>query len=276
MSSNDSIVLEEVRAALAALVPGVNLHGLFELAGIAVAVAFFLRAARTRRRLDDELVAILLGALICGAAFARLSVLGRYLEVAAEPSLVGFLVAGGQSVLGGLAGAYVGVLLTKRLIGYRLGTGDLFAPAVALGLGVGRFGCLLTEPPGAPTGFSWGVMFPAERAASFPELPAAWAGVPLHPSFAYEIAFHFAACAALVALRRERRFEGELLKLYLLAYAVFRFAVEAVRGNPVWWAGLTRSQLFLIPSSLLLAATLVRSARRRKALAPVLLEPADA
>lgn len=268
--------LEHMRAAQAALLPGVNLHGLFELAGIVAAVAFVVATARQRRRLDDELVAILLGALICGAAFARLSVLGRYLEVAADPSLVGFLVAGGQSVLGGLAGAYLGVLLTKRLIGYRQGTGDLFAPAVALGLGVGRVGCLLTEPPGAPTGFSWGVMFPAERAASFPEFPAAWAGVPLHPSFAYEIAFHFAAFAVLLRLGRERRFEGDLLKLYLLAYALFRFAVEAVRGNPVWWAGLTRSQLFLIPSGLLLAATLYRSARRRKALPPALPEPADA
>lgn len=269
------MLLEHTRAALAALLPGVNLHGLFELAGTAVAVTSFVRRARQRRWLDDDLVAILLGALICGAVFARLSVLGSYLEVADQPSLRGFVLAGGQSVLGGLAGAYFGVLLTKRLIGYRQATGDLFAPVVALGIGVGRFGCLLAEPPGVPTNLPWGVTFPAERAAHFPHFPAAWVGVPLHPSFAYEIAFHFLACAVLLRLARRGRFAGDLLKLYLLAYALFRFAVEMVRGNAVWWAGLTRSQLFLIPSALLLAGALYRSARRRAA-APPVLETADA
>jgi hypothetical protein len=55
---------------------------------------------------------------------------------------------------------------------------------------------------------------------------------------------------------------GELFKVYLLAYAAFRFLVEFVRGNEVVWAGLTRSQLFLIPSILLLAGYFVRLNRR--------------
>jgi prolipoprotein diacylglyceryltransferase len=66
------------------------------------------------------------------------------------------------------------------------------------------------------------------------------AGVPLHPSFAYEIIFQALAFAALVALRKRITTPGELFKLYLAAYAVFRFAVEFVRGNEVVWAGLTR------------------------------------
>jgi phosphatidylglycerol:prolipoprotein diacylglycerol transferase len=39
---------------------------------------------------------------------------------------------------------------------------------------------------------------------------------------------------------------------------VFRFGVEFVRGNDVVWAGLTRPQLFLLPTSLLLLAYFVR------------------
>jgi prolipoprotein diacylglyceryltransferase len=55
---------------------------------------------------------------------------------------------------------------------------------------------------------------------------------------------------------------GELFKLYLTAYAVFRFAVEFVRGNEVAFAGLTRPQLFLLVALPFAGWHLVRQARR--------------
>jgi phosphatidylglycerol:prolipoprotein diacylglycerol transferase len=229
-------------------------HGAFVALGTLVAVIVFLAEARRRRTLDDRLFMILTGTLFCGGVAAKLSTSWRYLVAAPDPTLAGVLLYGGKSVLGGLAGAYLGAILTKRLIGYRAPTGDVFAPAVALGIGIGRFGCLLTETPGRPTGLPWGVTVGAARAALIPGFPPAWIGVPLHPSFVYEIAFHFAMLAVLLRLRRRSDLRGELFKVYLLAYAVFRFLIEFVRGNEIVWAGLTRSQLFLIPSTLLLAA----------------------
>jgi prolipoprotein diacylglyceryltransferase len=234
------------------------LHGFFVLLATGAATVLFLLDSRRRGRLDDRLVAVVLGTLIGGALAARVSTLWRYVTLTADPTLLGALLRGGQSVLGGLAGAYLGAVLTKRLIGMREDTGDLFAPAVALGIGIGRFGCLLTEPPGTPTGLSFGVTISAQQAARFPTFPAAWAAVPLHPSFAYEIVFHLAAFVVLRRLRRRPALEGSLFKLYLLSYALFRFAVEFVRGNPAVWAGLSFSQLFLIPSSLCLAWALRR------------------
>ena len=248
------------------------IHGLFVLLGTGAAVAFFLAEARRRRALDDRLFMVLVGGLVCGAVAARLGVLGRYLALDPDPTLAGLLLRGGQSVLGGLAGAYLGVLLSKRLVGYRASTGDLFAPAVALGLALGRIGCLLTEPPGRPTGSSWGLVVHEPM----PALPDAWVGVPLHPSYAYEIAFHAAAFLALLRLRaRPGLAPGDLFKLYLFAYALFRFAVEFVRANPAVALGLTGSQLFLLPTTLLLAGSwLLR--RRRLAPGPPALETADA
>ncbi len=238
-------------------------HGAFVALGTLAAVTVFLAEARRRRTLDDRLFMILTGALFCGAVAAKLSTAWRYLAAASAPSLAGMLLYGGKSVLGGLAGAYLGAIATKRLLRYRAPTGDVFAPAVALGIGIGRFGCLLTETPGTPTGLPWGMTVGAARAALIPGFPAAWTGVPLHPSFVYEIAFHFAMLAVLLRLRRRPDLQGELFKVYLLAYAVFRFLIEFVRGNEVVWAGLTRSQLFLIPSTLLLAAYFVRRFVRR-------------
>jgi len=244
-------------------------HGVFVLLGTAAALAVLAGEARRRRRLEPDLLIVVLGALGCGALAAKLSTVWPYLQAAPEPSLQGILVDGGKSVLGGLAGAYFGVLATKRLLGYRQATGDLFAPAVALGIGIGRIGCLLTEPPGTPTGSSWGIALGASQAARLPGFPSGWVGVPLHPSFAYEIVFHFAALAALLRLRRRPELSGSLFKLYLLAYALFRFAVELVRGNQVVWLGLTRSQLFLIPSAVALAVELWHRRRPGGAVPPL-------
>lgn len=238
-------------------------HSFFVLLGVAVATAIFLYEARRRQMLEERLFGIIAGTLFCGAVGAKLSTLGIYVSLADEPSLLGMLVNGGKSILGGLAGAYVGALLFKWVLGYRERTGDLFAPAVALGMAVGRFGCLLTEQIGTPTNLPWGITLSASLAARIPNCPLCAPGMRLHPSFAYEIIFH-AVMFGLIWwwLRPRIVVKGELLKIYLLAYALFRFAVEFVRGNEVVWQGLTRSQLFLIPSTLLLVWYFVRQQRR--------------
>ncbi len=218
-------------------------HDFFVLLGVLAGVALVFHEARRRDMLDDRLLLILAGSLVCGAAAARLSALWRYAAVAPDPSVVEFVTRGGRSILGGLAGAYAGALVTKRLIGYPRPTGDVFAPAVALAMAIGRWGCFFTELPGTPTTLPWAVRLD---------------GVPRHPSFLYESAFQGAMFCWLWWWGRPHvRVPGDLFKIYLLAYAVFRFLVEFVRGNDVVWAGLTRPQLFLIPATAALIAYFV-------------------
>ena len=181
----------------------------------------------------------------------------------AEFSIQGILIHGGKSVVGGLAGAYFGALLTKRLIGYRHKTGDTFAPAVALGIAVGRVGCFLTEQIGTPTGSPWGLTPPADAAAEIPNCPQCLLGVPLHPSFLYEIAFCLIAFAVLLAIRDRIPVPGELFKLFLLGYGLFRFGVEFVRGNPEMALGLTGTQLFLLATMPLLIGYFIAQLARR-------------
>src|SRR6185295_18661856 len=136
---------------------GVTRHGVFVLLGVIVATVLYLRAARRARRLDDDHLAVLAGALIGGVLFAKLGVIWRYLGDGAGHSLADLALRGGQSVLGGLAGAYLGALAIKRVIGMRRSTGELFAAPVALGISIGRVGCLLTEIPGRPADLPWSV-----------------------------------------------------------------------------------------------------------------------
>src|SRR6185369_6310414 len=161
------------------------------------------------------------------AVGAKLGTGWRYVTITHDHSLAGILARGGRSIVGGLAGAYVGALLTKRFVGYRRRTGDLFAPAVALGMAIGRIGCFLSEQVGTPTTLPWGLRLSDATLARIPNCPYCRPGVALHPSFLYEIAFHLVMFFVLVTYLRPRvRVDGDLFKIYLLAYAVFRFFVE--------------------------------------------------
>ncbi|MCW2846726.1 MAG: diacylglyceryl transferase [Marmoricola sp.] len=244
---------------------GVPTHALFVGLGVVAAVVVFVHEARRRGHTDDRLLIVVTGALVGGALFMRLGTWAQHLDLRENASLAEQWVYGNRSILGGLVGAWLGVHVAKRLCGYQLRTGDLFAPAVALGMGVGRIGCLLTELPGTPTGSAWGITLDRADAARLGAAP----GVPLHPSFAYEIVFHLVAFAAIwFWLRRRDLPPGEIFVLYVAAYGVFRFLVEFVRGNEAVWHGLTRPQLFLavtVPLVLLRIALRVRSGAYRPA-----------
>ena len=157
------------------------------------------------------------GALVGGALFMRLGTWLQHVDLRQNATLAEQWAYGNRSILGGLVGAWLGVHVAKRLSGYRPRTGDLFAPAVALGMAVGRIGCLLTEQPGTrrAAGGSPSTSGRAHRLAG---------RLPLHPSFLYEIAFHLAAFAAIWWWLRHRPLPpGEIFVWYVAAYGVFRF-----------------------------------------------------
>lgn len=229
-------------------------HELFVALGVAVAAGVFFVEARRRGQSDERLLHVVLGAVMGGALFMRLGTWLQHIDLRDNASLAEQWIYGNRSILGGLVGAWLGVHIAKRITGYQMRTGDLFAPAVALGMAVGRIGCLLTEKPGTPTGAGWGITLDAEEAAATGSV----AGVPLHPSFVYEIAFHLAAFAVLwFWLRHKDLPPGETFVWFVAAYGIFRFLVEFVRGNDVAWLGLTRPQLFLAVTLPLVLARIV-------------------
>ncbi|OBB57798.1 diacylglyceryl transferase [Mycobacterium sp. 852013-51886_SCH5428379] len=236
----------------------VPVHGVFVGLGVCAAVVVFVLEARRRGAMNEQSVVAVAGALVGGAIGMRLSGWARHLDPGANPSLAEAWQFGSRSIIGGLLGAYVGVLVAKRIGGYRGKTGDLFAPAVALGIAVGRIGCHLTEAPGRPTSLPWGVHAPATT----PECPGCLTGAAMHPSFLYEIAFQLTAFVVLLWLRDRVHRPGELFVLYITAYAAFRFIVEFVRANDTVWLNLTRPQWVLLPTLLLLGIRLWYGRRR--------------
>ncbi|MEU6723474.1 prolipoprotein diacylglyceryl transferase family protein [Nonomuraea wenchangensis] len=227
-------------------------HEIFVGLGVLAASVVFVREARRRGALNEHSLIAVTGALVGGAIGMRLA---GWLETL---DLKDLWLYGSRSILGGLTGAYAGVLVAKRISGYRERTGDLFAPAVALGMAIGRIGCHLTEAPGRPTSLPWGVHAPPTT----PECPGCLTGAAMHPSFLYEIVFQLAAFAALMWARGRLTRPGELFTLYLAGYAAFRFLVEFTRANETLWLGLTGPQCFLAAGLPLLAVRVAIGYRR--------------
>lgn len=242
--------------ALAAAGNGL-VHAVFVALGIAAGVGLFAWSVRRTVGHDDRLWVIAGTCLAFGAVGSRLGTWWQQFDPSANEPLAQWWMDGSRSVLAGLVGAWIGVHVGKLLTRYRGSTGDLFAPAVALAIGIGRIGCLLTELPGKPTALGWGIVLTSEQAALLGGPP----GVGLHPTYLYEAAFQLAAFAALLVLRTRMGRPGDLFVLYVTAYAVFRFLVEFVRANEAVWLGLTRPQWFLLAVLPLLAWRVVRLLR---------------
>ncbi|WP_454156868.1 prolipoprotein diacylglyceryl transferase [Microbacterium lacticum] len=244
---------------LAPWLPPLGTHEFFVALGLAAAGIVFLIERRRRGVTDPRIPYLVLGALAGAALLSRLGTWAQHLDPTQNLSLIDQLAHGNASMLSALVGAWLGVHVAKRIVRYPDRTGDLFAPAVALAMCIGRIGCLLTERPGTPTGQGWGIVLTPDAAARV----GSPAGVPLHPSFVYEIAFHAAAFALLWFWLRHRPIAaGETLTLYIAAYGLFRFFVEFVRGNEIAWAGFTRPQLFLMVTIPILLVRIAVMARR--------------
>jgi len=141
-------------------------------------------------------------------------------------------LADGKTIMCGIVGGYFGVELAKWSLDIRIKTGDTFAVPVAVGVAIGRLACFVGGCCyGAPTTLPWGVCF----AHSGDDLPR-------HPTQLYEAAFHLAMAGVLFGLQQRGLLRGQLVKLYILVYLLYRFATEFIRPEPRLWLVLTGYQ----------------------------------
>ncbi|SRR5256712_2593722 len=149
----------------------------------------------------------------------------------ADPHELLTLARSGGVFYGGLILAVVVALWYIRRVGLPLWTTcDVFAPGIALGHVVGRFGCFFAGCCyGKPTTKPWGITFTDPFAQSNVGTPL---GVPLHPTQLYEAGAELLILIVLlVTERRGRPFPGRTFWLYMLLYSISRFIIEFFRGD---------------------------------------------
>jgi phosphatidylglycerol:prolipoprotein diacylglycerol transferase len=173
------------------------------------------------------------------------------------------LARSGGVFYGGLILAVVVALVYIRRVGLPLWTTcDVFAPGIALGHVVGRFGCFFAGCCwGKPTTLPWGITFTDPFAASNVGTPL---NVALHPTQLYEAGAEFLILVLLLSTERfGRRFAGRTFWLYMLLYAVSRFIIEFFRDDPRGSLGpLSTSQFISVLLAPLAVVMLVYLARR--------------
>jgi phosphatidylglycerol:prolipoprotein diacylglycerol transferase len=163
----------------------------------------------------------------------------------ADPAELLTLLRSGGVFYGGLILAVAVALWYIRRAGLPLWTTcDVFAPGIALGHVVGRFGCFFAGCCyGRPTTEPWGITFTDTFAASNVGTPL---GIPLHPTQLYEAGAEFLILVLLLTTERKGRpFAGRTFWLYMLLYAASRFVIEFYRGDERGSVGMFSTSQFI-------------------------------
>jgi prolipoprotein diacylglyceryltransferase len=147
---------------------------------------------------------------------------------------------------------------------------------VAIGVGLTfalvRTGCFLAGCDyGLPTAHAWGVRFPPGSLAAIDQarrgfVPRGASSLPVHPTQLYEVAIGLlAAVLSAIPVLRGRR-DGRAFATFLVTYAVGRFVIEFLRGDPDRGLALGLSTAQWVSVAIIAALVAVRA--RRWAVSP--------
>lgn len=203
-----------------------TIHGYGLMIAIGVIVAVLVAIYRAKKAgIDPEVVLdlVLIG-LICGFGGGKiLYLIVEWKDFIKSPMTYlgggGFVVYGGI-ILAMIVGAVYFTLKKKD----PLIVMDLIMPEVSIAQGFGRIGCFLA-------GCCYGRITDSVFGVVFPEGSLAPAGVKLIPTQLIMSAGNFLIAGILLIAATKLKKRGQILSLYLILYAIGRFAVEFLRND---------------------------------------------
>jgi phosphatidylglycerol---prolipoprotein diacylglyceryl transferase len=171
----------------------------------------------------DMAFVMMLWAIVGSRAMYALMNFGYYLD---HPLDVLKIWQGGLVFSGGLVAVAVAMSLYLRrnhLSFWKVG--DLWAPAIALGQGIGRIGCFMAGCCyGRPTNLPWSVVFKDPQALA-PQ------GIPLHPSQLYDFLSGVLIFLILLFIGLKKRYKGQVFVWFLILHSTARLFTERFRGD---------------------------------------------
>ncbi len=199
-------------------------YGLMYIIGFIAAYFVIVAGAKkrslqlTRDDVADFVFTVAVGIILGGrTGYVLFYNLSYYLE---HPLKIFAVWEGGMSFHGGLLGGLLaGVYFVRKKKLPVLAMADIVAPAIPIGLGLGRIGNFINgELFGRVTDVPWGMVFPAGGP------------LPRHPSQLYE-AFLEGGVTFLILwlMGRKERPAGVIFWSFIALYGLFRFIVEFFR-----------------------------------------------
>jgi phosphatidylglycerol:prolipoprotein diacylglycerol transferase len=208
-------------------------YGVLVDLGILAAICTILRLGRREGletvRLLDFSTWLLLVALAGAKVLMVISDWGYYRQNPGEVFSWSTLLSGGV-FYGGFIAAFLFAVWYIRIHHLPFWkVVDVYAPAISLGLSVGRIGCFAAGCDyGKPTTSAWGVVFTSPIAHEVSGVPL---GIPLYPTQPIMSLASLAIFAILMWRYSRKSRDGEIFVLYLALYAVARFFIEFLRGD---------------------------------------------
>ncbi|MCA8996616.1 MAG: prolipoprotein diacylglyceryl transferase [Planctomycetaceae bacterium] len=255
-------------------------YGAMVLIGFAAAIGFSWSRAKAVGYDPDLILDASFWLLIAGILGGRMAYLIQYADLvfrkANHPGEVLFafinLAEGGLVLIGALVGGFLGFLAfcIKRKID-ALDFADLIIPAVFIGIGFGRIGCLLNGCCfGDRCELPWAITFPegsltyevlAERGFVDREAPRT---IPLHPTQIYSSLNGFLLAVVTGTFYWYRKHRGVVFGMGCILYPLARIQLEFLRADEMGQlgTGLTISQLYSL-GILLVGVALVVTGRFR-------------
>jgi phosphatidylglycerol:prolipoprotein diacylglycerol transferase len=251
----------------------VHFYGIIIMLGV-IAAAFLVRREANRQGENGELVwDMLIWILIAGIIGARLwhiftpmpSLVAQGITTAyylTHPLEAIAIWKGGLGIPGAVIGGVAALYFFVRKHGLSFSKWlDFFAPALALGQAIGRWGNFFNqELYGAPTSLPWAIYIDPQHRLSGFENQAYY-----HPTFLYESLWNLANMALLLWLSRrfkENLKTGDVFLVYLIVYPLGRFLLEFLRLDSSQVAGVNANQIFML--AVLILASFVLLFRHRK------------
>jgi phosphatidylglycerol:prolipoprotein diacylglycerol transferase len=162
---------------------------------------------------------------------------------------------GGIVFYGSLIGGTIALLLFWYFYRFPfLPMADAIAPAICIGMAIGRLGCFLNGCCyGDRCELPWAVSFPSVSAPFKDQVarglipPTAAHSLPLHPTQIYLTIDGLVLLCVVLAYWPHRKADGQAMALYFLLYAITRTLVEELRNDEsAQLLGLTISQMISI------------------------------
>lgn len=234
-----------------------NFYGLIIMIGVvAAAVLSYFEAKRRQLNTDvilDSLTWIVLGGVIGArlwhiftppASMVEQGITTQYYLT--HPLAAIAIWRGGLGIPGAVAGGALAFYLYSRKRGLKFGRwADVFAPGLALGQAIGRWGNFVNqEVYGMPSDLPWAIRIdPQHRLPDFMEFET------YHPLFLYESLFNLLNMGFLLWISRkygDKFKDGDVFLTYLITYPIFRFFMEFLRLDNSYVGGINANQTLMI------------------------------
>ncbi len=214
-------------------------YGVIITTGIFLAFLYIYLRGKKIKLIADDLVDLAFFAVIPGIIGARLYyVFFDWLERPQNYTSFKDIIAiweGGLAIYGGIIFGALGCIIGLKIKKMRIPAFfDLLAPAVQIAQTLGRWGNFMNaEAYGAETKLPWRMRIVD---AYNP------VGIEVHPTFLYESLWNLIGFILINLYAKKKKFDGELLLMYLGWYGLGRAIIEGLRQDSLYLGSLRVSQ----------------------------------